>query len=192
MSIWYQMPSRNVFWLVCEVTRTWQRCPCWVAQLVAASSHTPKGWGFDPQSGHIMEATQRFSLSPKSINISSWEDFKNLYKWECITSKVRSKRHCGFCLPLSWVEETSCHAMLWGQPGSPQDRPTGRGTEAFCHHPCEWVRPGSQYFSPFILQRHEALGDSWTSTCWDPDVQSSSQAASRFLTHSGIHTCLFS
>ena len=118
--------------------------------------------------------TMFLSLSPKSVNVSPQENFKNLHKWEWITSKVRSKRHCGFCLPLSRVEETSCHAMLWGQPGSPQDRPTGRGTEAFCQHPCEWVRPGSQYFSPFILQRHEALGDSWTSTCWDPDVQSSS------------------
>ena len=27
--------------------------PGWVAQLVGALSHTPKGCGFDPQSGHM-------------------------------------------------------------------------------------------------------------------------------------------
>ena len=51
-------------------------CPGQVAQLVEASSHTPKGCGFhppsghiprlqvDPRLGHVQEATdQRFSLT---------------------------------------------------------------------------------------------------------------------------------
>ena len=80
-------------------------CTGWVAQLVGASSHTPKGCGFnswsgylgcalDPWSGHIQEATYwcfslisvflflslsifslSLPLSLKSINISLGEDY---------------------------------------------------------------------------------------------------------------------
>ena len=58
----------------------------WVAQLVGASSRTPRGYWFDPWLECVWEAThQCFSLismfpstpsSLKSINISSGEDLK--------------------------------------------------------------------------------------------------------------------
>ena len=62
--------------------------PGQMAQLLGASSHTPKGWGFDPWLGRLLEATDGcFSftltflslptpLSQKSINISLVEDLK--------------------------------------------------------------------------------------------------------------------
>ena len=71
--------------------------PGWVAQLVGVLSHTPKGWGFnsgqdtylgcgfDPQLGHVREATNQClsltlmlstPLSLKLINISLGEDFR--------------------------------------------------------------------------------------------------------------------
>ena len=37
--------------IVCDLIKN-VLCPGWVAQLVLVSSLTPKGWGFDSQSGH--------------------------------------------------------------------------------------------------------------------------------------------
>ena len=42
--------SRNVLFLF--LLRN-EQCSGHVPQLVGGSSHTPEGWGFDPQSGHV-------------------------------------------------------------------------------------------------------------------------------------------
>ena len=105
--------------------KTFLHCPGQVAQLVGASSPAQKGWGFDPQSGHIprlqvqslvrcvREATdQCFSLSLKSMKISSGKDFFFLTKrFSALTIKTKTKK-LELILSKSTEENTLCYTHI--------------------------------------------------------------------------------
>ena len=86
--------------------------PWLVAQLVGASSQTPKGWGFDSQSGHIprfqvpssvdvqIGGSQMLFLSHQcfstSVSLSpsffSKKQWKNVFRWGLKQNKIQPKK----------------------------------------------------------------------------------------------------